>query len=956
MKKNNILPTFEETIKQREFRQKYMKAINRAYRYDESIGIMDIGEDKKVSLQDIYVPLQFSKYEYNEDNYYENDTLHSIVDLFQQNRNVVLSGKPGSGKTTLSRSIINSLSSNDLTVMSNEFGRRLPLYFKLRDYKIESIKSFEDFLNQYILTMSRILKIDIYSELVLFYLKQGWCFLIFDGVDEVGNETNRLKIRDYILKEFSKYNQNNYILVTSRPTGIENSYFFNYTKREYEQNKTHAEDRAELELEVIQESEYGEDKTFLQSIEYEENFKNQKNLKQIEYEENSHVTKKLNFPLLYHVAPFTDKQITLYSTNWFKLREENPIVISSKVDDFITSIEKIENLSLLRRRPVFLSMMIHIHTTKGKLPYSRAMAYRYMVEAYIEHIDIARRLHKLYSNDWSFEDKERVLENLAYKLHSSIIEPNNINHTSVQITLNKDELRDTIRQIIVENLEKWQTIKQGDEEELLEFYISRTGLLHEPEENKIQFSHLSFQEYLTAHYIYKKVIEKPFEIKETIEKEILSRINDTKWSEVILLFFSLYKDATNSILDQFYDTHKDSYDFTYLILLLLDSIEYGIKDSNLENWIGRTVEFISGYSEEENNSLESPVFDLIEKLFQNQRVNKNIIKDKVHTFIDRFVHMKQYSKCKNILYLASYDEGISKSMKNIIIANQHHFLDNSLYSLMELFSVDFPELTSSIFNKYPLKDCLLFYDTASFSSKYIFLYQCFSSWKCYFLKLDWWITDLYTQIELSRFLQNYSVNYTIDRYRKFIRRKNNSVNDNWTNYWYTNVWRRHRNGVKKVLTEQDIFLNRSEYYIENRENYFDFFKVSNSEMQKEIDSLRNGFGDSRTKKIGFIRDALMVLFSTKQIEQQYKLDLSIPWKTFDEFKNFTIILKDTRKLHKYLEDVLQIDIAFSEFEKEFKDYIHEAYSFDKQIDIIMKNQDFYELDTYDKVKNKILEK
>ena len=45
----NILPDFEETTDQRNFRQKYMSAINKAYKYDESIGIMDIGEDKKIS-------------------------------------------------------------------------------------------------------------------------------------------------------------------------------------------------------------------------------------------------------------------------------------------------------------------------------------------------------------------------------------------------------------------------------------------------------------------------------------------------------------------------------------------------------------------------------------------------------------------------------------------------------------------------------------------------------------------------------------------------------------------------------------------------------------------------------------------------------------------------------------------------------------------------------------------
>ena len=64
---DKISPMFKETKEQRTFRQSYMKAINKAYKYDESIGIMDIGEDKKISLQDIYIPLKFTSNDYNDD-------------------------------------------------------------------------------------------------------------------------------------------------------------------------------------------------------------------------------------------------------------------------------------------------------------------------------------------------------------------------------------------------------------------------------------------------------------------------------------------------------------------------------------------------------------------------------------------------------------------------------------------------------------------------------------------------------------------------------------------------------------------------------------------------------------------------------------------------------------------------------------------------------------------------
>eukprot|EP01029_Cantina_marsupialis_P006002 TRINITY_DN165397_c0_g1_i6.p1 TRINITY_DN165397_c0_g1~~TRINITY_DN165397_c0_g1_i6.p1 ORF type:complete len:513 (-),score=72.62 TRINITY_DN165397_c0_g1_i6:16-1554(-) len=498
---DSLLPSFEETNEQRDFRQNYMIAINKVYKYDESIGIMDIGEEKKVSLQDIYVPLKFLENDIDDTDDADDipsKELKSIVDIFKKNRFILISGKPGSGKTTLSRSIINALSASNLKVMAKEFGRRLPIYIKLRDYKLNQINTFTDFFDEISITISNILKIEVSKKILEFYLKKGWCFLIFDGVDEVGSKENRLKVRNYILKYFNRFNNDNYILITSRPTGIENSKFNSFTDDEvkdiFEKKERISVEKAYRGFESNNNDTLEEENYFVEK-DNKEDFNNDGTFEEEYYfaekdnkeKLNNHEISLFNFPKLYYVTPFNDAQIQDYSTKWFRLRDENPTVITEKVDDFISSIKKIKNLAILRRRPVFLSMMIHIHTTKGKLPYSRAMAYKYMVDAYIEHIDIARRLNKIYNIDWSLEDKEKILEEIAYRLHSSSIK-NGDNSSNIQISLSKKEFKQTIKVIIDDNLENWQTIKNGDENALLEFYISRTGLLHEPEENRIQFS------------------------------------------------------------------------------------------------------------------------------------------------------------------------------------------------------------------------------------------------------------------------------------------------------------------------------------------------------------------------------------------------------------------------------------------------------------------------------------
>lgn len=924
----NILPEFDETFEQRDFRQSYMKAINKAYKYDESIGIMDIGEDKKISLQDIYVPLKFSKRDGEENSRLNNSK--DLIDLFYESNNIVLSGKPGSGKTTLSRFIISSLSSYELTLLSKNFGRKLPLYIKLRDYKLEDIKNFDNFFDLYIETASNILKINIKKEDIEFYLKNGWCFLIFDGIDEVGNKSNRLKIRNYILKNFSQYNKNNYILVTSRPTGIENSYFFNYTEQEERESKK----------DEITES---------------EKLKLDNNINEL-IENNVKSSKKSNknqftFPTLYYVSQFNDEQINIYSNNWFKLREENPDVIINKVKDFISSIDKIKNLAILKRRPVFLSMMIHIHTTKGKLPYSRAMAYKYMVEAYIEHIDIARRLNKLYSKDWSFEDKERLLEELAYRLHSSSID--NIEeeyNSSFQITLNKEQLKETIRNIIEDNIEKWQTVEKGDENELLEFYISRTGLLHEPEENKIQFSHLSFQEYLTAHSIYKKVIEHPFEIKNRIKNEILDRLDDPKWKEVILIFFSLYKDATHSILEQFKDSNK-SYEYYELILTLLDSIEYGIQDSYVQFWVKNLLEFCF-YNKINEKRNESKVYNLVEKLFNNNRVKISLIEKEINTILEK-KSSDNDKNLENIGIILSYNENIIRNNKSFIYNNFNKYLQNNYIYLCEIFISDFPDLYKEVAEKYSLSNLILFYETISYSGKLLFLEKKEKSWKSKYLKYHWSILNIFALVAFTKFIniknRKQALSNLLKQFNELSSYKYHSLNEDWNNFWNTNIWHEHRNGRKLNLDKHNLF-SHFEYYYYTRNVNQQTFITNNESLNEELQI----FNNNSTKNNIFLKSIMIILFSNKRIESEHQFNFINTWKSYKDFYNFTQIFINPDKLHNYLEKELSLSINKDNFISEINDYYEKNYSIKKEIEFIRKNSKFFNILSYDEFKKELV--
>ncbi|WLE98552.1 MAG: NACHT domain-containing protein [Candidatus Electrothrix communis] len=666
---NDITPSFRETVAQREFRQTYQEKLHEVYSFHEALGLMDLGEDKKISLRDIFVPLRFSRKELSESRDWEDEEgTSSLINIFMQHRHIVLSGRPGSGKTTVSRMIINLLTAKALTSFTKQCGRRIPLYFKLRDYQLSSISSPEMLLDQFVASQSRTLEYAVSREHIEFYLQQGWCFIILDGVDEVGGRENRLRTREFVLDYFMTFHKDNYVLVTSRPTGLENVPFSSYLN-ETEQT----------------------------------------------------LPKKLL--ALYHVDSFNKKQTGEFCQKWFALREENPKIVQKKAVEFRDSIEKIQSLSVLKRRPVFLTMMAHIHTTKGKLPHSRAKAYEYMVDAYIEHIDITRRLHKeLYPDEhydeWTFEDKIKLLEGIAYKLQCAEgkgkDEKKHKQDDDAIIVVTRQELLEIIRNVIQKRKEGWQTIKAEHAEALLSFYLTRTGLLHEPEEERVQFSHLSFQEYLTARSIYRLVIENFFQAAEILKDEILGRLTGAlfpKWSETLLLFFSLNKAATTDILKNLQnevkglkeDSEENEY-FHILVMKMLDSEEYGIKESDLGYWTRVCVEYIARADRLNERSGESRKrnkgFDLIRQyFFSEDRAGKvEAVREVLHDLFDQYFQSIQKDKydtregrCfENVLYFISspsiLDDFFQSKIEEVapVLLNRERY-GLQFVAIMELF-------------------------------------------------------------------------------------------------------------------------------------------------------------------------------------------------------------------------------------------------------------------------------
>ncbi|CAK0778217.1 hypothetical protein CCP3SC1_940006 [Gammaproteobacteria bacterium] len=76
---------------------------------------------------------------------------------------------------------------------------------------------------------------------------------------------------------------------------------------------------------------------------------------------------------------------------------------------------------------------------------------------------------------------------------------------------------------------------------MLDYYLHPAGLLVEPAEGRIQFAHLSFQEYLCAEYLYGQALAKGSRrfLDET-RRLLLDELHQPGWDEVGMLFLTIH--------------------------------------------------------------------------------------------------------------------------------------------------------------------------------------------------------------------------------------------------------------------------------------------------------------------------------------------------------------------------------------------------------------------------------
>jgi DNA polymerase III delta prime subunit len=232
----------------------------------------------------------------------------------------------------------------------------------------------------------------------------------------------------------------------------------------------------------------------------------------------------LNGVIVLEIKPFHRKQIESFVERWYHANEvmshqkDDPgvqIAARKGSKDLLDRIFTNNALAELAVNPLLLTMIATVHRYKSSLPGRRVELYGEICDVFLGNHQRAKGL----ALELTPAQKQCVLQPLAYYL----------------MTEKKREIDLKIAEEII--LKPLQRVKPDiSAQSFMKMIEESSGVLIERESGVYAFAHLTFQEYLTSVYI----------IEQKLEKELLSKINDTWWHEVIRLYVAK-TDATTII-------------------------------------------------------------------------------------------------------------------------------------------------------------------------------------------------------------------------------------------------------------------------------------------------------------------------------------------------------------------------------------------------------------------------
>lgn len=467
-------------------------ALQLGWFYDrvDFLGFPDLRDKKPLSLDRIFVPLRFVQRIGDENRI-------SLEQLLSENRQVVILGDPGAGKSTIVKYVVTMLSRSQENPLQKAIGRPIPIPIILRDYQRAELSTLDSILARFIeLHQSNNTpdqKDYVGSDITVDWLKDemrsGNAFLLFDGLDEVGTADDRKNLGHLVLETIESY-PNCWFLLTSRIVGYE---------------------EAPIHLALLKKTNWAKQRGMTG--------------------ESFPFIDVSGFPTFF-VAPFQENDINEFVTRWYEAREPDPNARRSGVVSFRQALEVNDRVRRLASNPSLLTLMALVHRITANLPSGRVKLYEKIVEAYLETLQSFKKM----SRPASLDDMKQWLGRIGWEMQASRSAPSE----SEGVVAPEKSLLEWIRKEI--------DVPPEDSRpgEFLEYVKRRSGLLVERGPGMFAFVHLTFQEYFAAYWL--EITR--YELSDLIP-DLTEKVKDRYWHEtfcILLELFAQYKGKGEKIV------------------------------------------------------------------------------------------------------------------------------------------------------------------------------------------------------------------------------------------------------------------------------------------------------------------------------------------------------------------------------------------------------------------------
>ena len=221
------------------------------------------------------------------------------------------------------------------------------------------------------------------------------------------------------------------------------------------------------------------------------------------------------------VADFDDEQIANFAYKWFQAKD--PV----KAEEFPKELKANPGLQELATNPLLLTLLCFVFEKRAGFPGSRAELYEEGLDVLLKTWDATRNIKRgeVYKQ-LSLQRKEDLLSQVAYNAFE------NSDYFFKQGFV-EEQIRDYIQNL--PNASTDSETLQLDSKAVLNSIAAQHGLLVERARGIYSFSHLTFQEYFTAHW-FKEKADGDFGV-------LISHVTDKQWREVFLLTVGMLKSA-----------------------------------------------------------------------------------------------------------------------------------------------------------------------------------------------------------------------------------------------------------------------------------------------------------------------------------------------------------------------------------------------------------------------------